>query len=72
MQKLLCQVATTELLPRGDKENGHTKKMTKARLDWCLIVMVLSLSNLADPYFVPWWSLQQLLRRKVFSRFKRI
>jgi len=51
MQKLLCQVATTELLPRGDKENGHTKKMTKARFDWCLIVMVLSLSNLADPYF---------------------
>jgi len=35
-------------------------------------VVVRSLSNPADPYFLGWWLLQQLLRRKVFSRFKRI
>jgi len=32
-QKSLCQLATTELLPQGNKEKGNTKKMTKARLD---------------------------------------
>jgi len=32
-QKSLCQLATTELLPQGNKEKGITKKMTKARLD---------------------------------------
>jgi len=32
-QKSLCQLASTELLPQGDKETGDTKKMTKERLD---------------------------------------
>jgi len=31
-QKPLCQLATTELLPQGDKQKGNTKKMTKVRL----------------------------------------
>ena len=31
-QKSLCQLATTELLPQGDKQKGKTKKMTKTRL----------------------------------------
>ena len=31
-QKSLCQLATTKLLPQGDKEKGKTKKMTKTRL----------------------------------------
>ena len=32
-QKALCQLATAEFLPQGDKEKGNTKKMTKAKLD---------------------------------------
>jgi len=31
-QKSFCQLATTELLPKEDKEKGNTKKMTKACL----------------------------------------
>jgi len=31
-RKSLCQLAITELLSKGDKEKGNTKKMTKARL----------------------------------------
>jgi len=31
-QKALCQLATAELLPQGDKKKGNAKKMTKARL----------------------------------------
>jgi len=31
-QKSLCQLATTELLPQGDKQKGNIKKMTKTRL----------------------------------------
>jgi len=30
-QEPLCQLANTELLPQGDKENCNTEKMTKAR-----------------------------------------
>jgi len=32
-QKSLCQLATTVLLPQGDKEKGNTKKIAKARLN---------------------------------------
>jgi len=31
-QEPLCQLATTELLPQGDKEKGNTKKITKSLL----------------------------------------
>ena len=31
-QEPLCQLATTELLPQGDKEKGNTKKITKTLL----------------------------------------
>jgi len=34
-QKPLCQLATTEFLPQGDKEKSNTEKVTKARL--CLM-----------------------------------
>jgi len=33
----------------------------------CLRVVFLSLSNPADPYFLAWWLLQQLLRSKFFQ-----
>ena len=38
----------------------------------CLIVVFLSLSNPADPYFFAWWLLQQLLKSKFFQDSKRM
>ena len=55
-----------------NKKRVTPRKWQKRVWVWCLRVVVLGLSNPADSYFLAWWLLQQLLRRKVFTRFKRI
>jgi len=53
-QKSLCQLATRELFPK-DTEKARTWQ--KRVWDQCLRLLVLHLSNHAEPYFLAWWSL---------------
>jgi len=71
-QKSLWQLATIELYSKETKKRVPPRKWQKRLWVRCLRVVVVSLSKFAGPYFLAWWLLQQLLRRKVLLRFKRI
>jgi len=56
-QKPLCQLVTTELFTKETKNRETARKWQKRVWVRCLRLVVLCLSNHADPYSSAWWSL---------------
>jgi len=59
-QKSLLEMATTELYPKEPKIKQTARKWQNSVWVWCLRLVVLGLSNDAEPYFLVWWSLTAL------------
>ena len=55
-QKSLCQLTTTELYSKETKK-GITAENDKTTFKSDDAIVVFSLTNHADPYFLAWWSL---------------
>ena len=56
-QKSLCQMATTELYPKETENKETARNWQKHVWVWWIRLVVLSLYNNSDPYFLAWWSL---------------
>jgi len=70
-QKSLCQMATTELYLKETKSNQTAREWQSSIWVWRLRLVVLGLSNHAEPFFLVWWSLTAQ-DKSSFSRFKWI
>jgi len=75
-RKKICQccntyVGGTEVGAKDCQSQRKGRRWQKRVWVLCLRVVVLSLSNPVDPYFLAWWLLQQLLRRKVFFKIQK-
>jgi len=55
-QKLLCQLATTELYSNETKKRVTARKWQKRVWIWCLKLVSFGLSNHTDPCFLASWS----------------
>jgi len=56
-QKSLCQMAATELYPNETKSKQIARKRQSSVWVWRLRLVVLGLSNHAEPYFLILWSI---------------
>jgi len=57
--------------PKETKKRVTPRKSQKHVWVWCFRIVVLSLSHPAARYFLAWWLLQQLLKRKVFFKIQK-
>jgi len=54
--KAKVTLPTTEFYTKQTKNRETARKWQKRVWVWCLRLVVLNLSNHADPYFLAWWS----------------